>query len=198
MSSAKHLLKMIKRIDYRNMFKITKTLSKKIRKPFLFVLLDIIYCGIAYQAGYYDYQEFEFYNLNRKQRKTYLTRGKNIEIVKRFNDKSSFYKFDNKIEFNKLFNKFLKRDWLYLSNNNIDDFVSFIKSHDYIIVKPIDSAGGKGIEKFTYTTDSEAEKLYSKLLGNNQLLVEEGITQDEKMNVLYDKSVNTLRIFTFY
>lgn len=192
-----YLVKRIIHLDYSNMFKIAKFISKKTKKNRFLIILDMIYCGLVYQAGYYDYQEFEFYNLNKAERKTYLTRGKNNEIVRLFNDKSYFHSFENKIEFNKIFDKYLKRDWLYL-NNNIDEFVNFFKSHNAIIVKPIDSAGGNGVEKFVYTTDKEAYTLYNKLVENKQLLIEECINQHTDMSSLYDKSVNTLRMFTFY
>lgn len=191
-----YLIKRIIHLDYKNMFKIAKSISQKTGKNRFLLLLDIIYCGFCYQAGYYDYQEFEFYNLNKKERKTYLTRGKNNEIVRRFNDKSFFYKFENKVEFNKLFNKYLKRDWLYL-DNNMDEFIQFLKSHDAIIAKPIDATGGNGVEKFSFVSDDEAKKLYHKLLENKQFLIEDCIKQHEDLNTLYGNSVNTMRMFTF-
>ena len=193
-----YLIKRIIHLDYKNMFRIAKSISKKTGKNKFILLLDIIYCGIAYQAGYYDYQEFEFYNLNMKERKTYLTRGKNNEIVRAYNNKSYFHNFENKIEFNRIFNKYLKRDWLLSDNNSIYEFIDFFKTHNPIIVKPIDSSGGEGIEKFIYTNDDEAKKLYYKLIENKQLLVEDCIKQHKDMNSLYENSVNTLRLFTFY
>ena len=192
-----YLFKRILRLDYANMFRIIKSIHKKTGKSSIIILFDIIHCGLAYQAGYYDYQEFEFYNLNKEQRKTYLTRGKNNEIVRRFNDKSSFHKFENKVEFNKIFEKYLKRNWLYL-DNNLDEFVAFFKKHTAIIVKPVDATGGNGVEKFIYSNDEDAKSLYSKLVENKQLLVEECIKQHPEMSRLYEKSVNTLRMFTFF
>ena len=192
-----YLFKRIIHLDYTNMFKIAKAISKKTGKNRLFIILDMIYCGFCYQAGYYDYQEFEFYRLNKNERKTYLTRGKNNEIVRLFNNKSFIYKFENKIEFNTIFNKYLKRDWLFI-DNNMDEFVKFFSSHGSIIVKPIDATGGKGVEKFSFVNDDDAKQLYNTLIEHKQLLVEECIKQHKEMSKLYDKSVNTLRMFTFY
>lgn len=197
MHKIKYLIQRIFKLDYANMFKIAKAIHKKTKTPTFFIVIDMIYCGFAYQAGYYDYQEFEFYNLNRKERKTYLTRGKNNEIVRRFNDKNYFHCIDNKIEFLTNFAKYVKRDWIYLHDNNVDEFVEFFAKHKNIIVKPVDLGGGKGIEKLTFTTKEEAKELYSTLIKNEQLLAEECIKQHKDMNVLYDKSVNTLRMFTF-
>lgn len=198
MGKIKYLFKRILKMDYKNMFKIAKAISKKTKKNTLLIVLDMIRCGIKYQAGYYDYQEFEFYNLNKEERKTYLTRGKNNEIVKKFNDRTSFHKFEDKAEFNSIFNKYLNRNWMVLNDNNYSDFENFLKDNKAIIVKPIDDEGGNGVEKFVYSDELDCKKLYTKLIENGQLLIEECIKQHEDMNVLYDKSVNTMRMFTFY
>ncbi len=196
MKKFRYLIKRIFRLDYSNMFKIINSINKKTGKNKILLFLDIIKCGLVYQAGYYDYQEFEFYNLNKQERKTYLTRGKNNEIVGTYNDKSFFHKFENKIEFNKIFNDYLKRDWMFLENNK-DEFIMFFKNHKAIIVKPIDATGGNGVEKFEYTSDEQASILYDTLIQNKQLLVEDCIIQHPDMNSLYEKSVNTMRMFTF-
>lgn len=198
MEKIKYLFKRILKLDYSNIIKIAKAVSKKTNKNLLFILFDMTKCGLKYQAGYYDYQEFEFYNLNKEQRETYLTRGKNNEIIKKFNDKSKFYIFDNKEEMYKIYNKFLKRQWMVLNENNYNDFLDFFKQNKVIIVKPIDGEGGKGIEKYEYINDEESKIVYSSLLFKKQLLVEQCIKQHPDMNKLYNKSVNTLRMFTFY
>ena len=60
----------------------------------------MIICALKYGAAFYDYQEFEFYNLNSKQRKTYLTRSINNKIVKAYNNKDFWYIFNDKFIFN--------------------------------------------------------------------------------------------------
>ena len=57
---------------------------------------------------------------------------------------------------------------------------------------------GKGVEKYNYNNVLNIKELYEKLVFNNQLLIEECIDQHKDMNKLYDKSVNTMRMFTFY
>ncbi len=154
----------------------------------------MIYCAFKYQAGYYDYLEFEFYNLNSKQRKTFLTRGINNEIVYKYNDKRFFDLIDNKIKFNKMFDKYLKRDWIYLKE--IKQLEKFIKGKEYIIVKPVDGEGGQGVNKLK--TNVDINELYKSLIKNKQLLIEEVIVQDKRLDKLYSESVNTIRIFTFF
>ena len=185
-------------MDFKNMFKISRKVAKKAHKLTIYILIDMIICGFKYGAGYYDYQEFEFYNLTKEERKTYLTRTKNNQIVKTYNDKSLFYKFDNKEEFNNIFKKFLKRDFIVINENSYKEFTKFIEKHNPIIVKPIDGSGGKGVEKYEIDEDSNTKALFNTLLIRKQLLIEECITQHEDINKLYADSVNSLRIFTFF
>lgn len=183
-------------MDYKNMFKVAKKVSKKAKKPFIVIFIDIIYCGFKYQAGYYDYQEFEFYLLNKEQRKTYLTRGINNSLVNKYNNKEYWYILQDKIEFNKRFNKYLKRDWLDLRESSLEDFIKFCSNKEYIIAKELDNCGGKGIDKIK--VDKNIKEIYDKLKDNKQYLVEEMIKQNSKVSKLYSGSVNTLRLFTFF
>ena len=197
MGKIMYLTKRIINMDHKGMFDAAKMVSQKTGKPYYKVLSDIIYCGLKYQAGYYDYIEFEFYLLNKEQRKTYLTRGINNQIVKKYNNKDYFYKFDDKIEFNKIFNNYLKRDWIYLREVKGDKFAEFLKGKKAIIVKPIDGHGGVGIEKININRNTDGKKLYRNLRKTGQVLVEDFVKQHDDMNKLYKNSVNTLRMFTF-
>lgn len=194
MNKLKYILKCLKTLDYKNMFKIAKKISKKEHKLFIVILIDIVICGIKYGAGYYDYQEFEFYLLNKEERKTYLTRAKNNSIVRRYNKKEDFYLLDDKVLFNEKFKDFLGRD--YLKVDNFDDFKSFTSKHKEFIAKPIDGCGGKGIMK--YEVDDNVEELFKVINILNQTLIEEVIKQHDEISKIYDGSVNTLRLFTFY
>ena len=196
MKKIKFLLKAIIHMDYKNMFKVAKKVSKKAKKPFIVIFIDIIYCGFKYQAGYYDYQEFEFYLLNKEQRKTYLTRGINNSLVNKYNNKEYWYILQDKIEFNKRFNKYLKRDWLDLRESSLEEFIKFCSNKEYIIAKELDNCGGKGIDKIK--VDKNIKEIYDKLKDNKQYLVEELIVQNSKVSKLYSGSVNTLRLFTFF
>ena len=58
-------------------------------------------------------------------RATVITRGINNSIVKKYNDKNYIECFENKVLFNKLFNKYLNRDWLYLKEASLEDFKKY-------------------------------------------------------------------------
>ena len=77
-------LKCIKNMNLSNMINIVDKIHKKTNIDKHFLIMDMIICSNKYGTGYYDYQEFEFYNLNKTERKTYLTRVKNNAIVKKY------------------------------------------------------------------------------------------------------------------
>lgn len=196
MGSIGYKLKCLKNLNVNTMIEVVDNICKKTKLSKNYLMMDMIICANKYGTGYYDYQEFEFYNLNKLERKTYLTRVKNNAIVKKFNNKEYFKCFDDKYEFNKIFNKYLKREWLVL-NNNYDEFVTFCSNKKEIIVKPLDGCGGQGVELIKINQKT-LKNTYNKLIKNNQILIEEKIIQNKELSKLNKSSVNTLRIVTYF
>lgn len=194
MSKIIYLIKRVFTMDYQKMFTVLQRLHIKTGKSYLFLVFDIFMCGIKYQAGYMDYELFAMYELSSEQRETILTRGKNNDLIRKYNHPDYRDLFSNKGKFNERFDTYLKREWMIL-NDNCEEFEQFIKGKKEIIAKPIQGTCGKGVEKIVL---SEHTDLYSELLSKNLRLVEEVITQDKKMNQLYDGAVNTIRFVSIY
>ena len=198
MKRLKYILKKLRTLDYKNMIYVAGKVSKKTGKIRFFVLLDMIHCALVYGSGYMDYFEFEFYLLNKSERATYITSNVNNNIIKKYNDPKYNYIFDDKAVFNDTFKSFLKRDYINLEHLMYDDFVKFVKNKKKIVVKPLNECGGKGVQIISIDKKSDLEKIFNSLIRNKQFLVEDYINQCKQMSSLYNKSVNTLRILTFY
>ena len=196
MNKIKYLIRRIREMDFKNMIAQAKVVRERCGRPVLFTLVDMTYCGFKYLAGYMDYVVFEFYKLKAAQRKTQVTRGINNNLVKELNDKNSWYKFDKKDEFNRIFEDCLKRDWLDLSTASNEELYAFLEKHPEMIVKPRDGACGKGVEKLCISDYSSPEAFREACLKNEQPLLEEIIIQHSKMNEMFPKSVNTVRMVT--
>ncbi len=195
MGKVTYLMKRIKNMSFNNMFKTVDLVHEKTNKPKIFIFFDIVKCGIKYQAGYVDYNLYEMYKMNGRERKTVITRGINNNIIKKYNDMSYAYKFEDKALFNKLFDKYMNREWIYLKEASIEDFKKYLKGKKEVIVKPLSLSCGKGVEKIK-VNEKEAESLYNKLLETDQTLVEDVAIQNKVINDLYPLSVNTIRIVT--
>lgn len=195
MSKIKYLFKRILKMNYKKFFDTINLVHKRSNKNRIFIFFDIIVCGFKYQAGYMDYNLFEMYNMNSKERKTIITRGINNSFIKKYNDQSKIYKFEDKVEFNKIFDKYLNREWIYLCEASLDDFKKYVKNKEKIIVKPIDASCGKGIEVIN-PKNHDLEELYNTLIKNGQVLAEDIVKQNKVISDIYPHSVNTLRVVT--
>ena len=91
--------RVIKGASFGKFFKVLDEAHKRSKKNKVFLFFDIINCMIRYNAGYNDYVIFEFWDLNHKQRDTYLTRFRSKKFMLFMNDHDYAHYFDNKNEF---------------------------------------------------------------------------------------------------
>ena len=102
MSRLGFFAKRLVRMDWKKMWETTGLLKERSGKSRLWLLSDMLRCGIRFNAGYMDYKIAAMYNLNDEQKKTVITRGISNSIVRRMNDKAYWHFFDDKTEFNTL------------------------------------------------------------------------------------------------
>lgn len=197
MPSIKYLIGRVANMNYKRMFSKINSIHKKTHKSRLAIFNDMRECAIKYGAGYMDYDLFEMYNLTPEERDTYLTRGRNNDLVVKYNNPEYTHFFHNKNEFNQKFNKYLQRDWLDISSSSKKEVLSFIKNHSEFMVKPTDGTCGHGIEKIITKDYANAEEIYTKLNNTTtNYILEEVIIQDKRLDKLCPTSINTVRVIT--
>ena len=197
MGNLKYMFKRLKTMDKKAMFDKIDSIHEKTGKSKIYLFFDMITCARKYGAGYMDYDLFEMYNLNAKQRDTYLTRGRNNAIVAKYNDKAYFHVFENKDEFNTLFKDYIKRDWIKVKDMPKESVIAFIERHPQFMAKPVDGGCGHGIEKINAENYSSLDEVYSKLTeGNNNFELEEIIKQHPDVSKIYPDAINTVRVVT--
>lgn len=192
-----YVLKRIKSMDKKAMLSAINAVHKETGMSRLKIFNDMRQCAVKYGAGYMDYNLFEMYNLTPEQRDTYLTRGRNNELVVKYCDKSKLHAFMNKDEFNNIFNEYIKRDWLKVNEVSKEEIEEFTKKHGIFMLKPIDGGCGKGIEKINVADYSDFDALYKYLNENGQnAIIEELIVQDSSVAKINPYSINTVRVVT--
>lgn len=196
MNKLKFFFNRIFKMDYKRFSDTLKYIRKASEKPYISLLPDMLACAIRYNAGYMDYKIAHMWELNRSQRKSVITRGISNEIVHKYNDKEAWHFFDNKFEFNRLFKKWVNRDYMYFSDDvSKDELQKFVKGKKSLFVKPLFGSSGVGVEKFEGES-LDVDKLYQSLIRKSPAIIEETVIQHEKMASLNPSSVNTLRIAT--
>lgn len=183
-------------MNYKAMFGKAKEVHKRCKKPTLFILTDMIWCGFKYGAGYMDYTVLEFYLMNSAQRDTFMTRGRSNTLVKAMNKREDWHYLEDKREFLRLFADSLNREWADLEAVSAEEFAEFCRGKNKIMAKVIDGDGGKGVDMVEITPQTDCTALYSELKDKKQTLVEDYIIQHPDIMNIYAGSVNTLRIVT--
>jgi hypothetical protein len=180
------------------MVRIAGKISAEYKVPRVFILVDMVVCSVLFYAGYYDYHEWDFNLMNLRQRRTFLTRPQANQLTLRLNKREFSHIFTNKAEFNKRFDKYIGREWLDVRETTTEELRAFVTRHGKVMLKDPVNLGGYGLEKREAATIDDYEVFREQLLGNNQFLVEEFITQHPELMRLSPKSVNTLRIITYF
>lgn len=198
MKRIKYYIRRLKGLDTKNMWLTAKKISKETKKSAIFILIDMIWCSIKYQAGYNDYYEYQFYLLNAQQRKTFITVGIANSIILKYNDKKSWEKFSVKSNFNEIFKEFLGRDHIDLRENSNERVIDFLKKHKKIVAKVTDSLMGNGIEAFVTSEIEDFNLFIESRKKSKQYLLESYFEQHPLMKSLHPSSVNTVRVITFF
>ncbi|MBR4178350.1 MAG: hypothetical protein IKR57_03270 [Bacilli bacterium] len=196
MSLKSYMVRKVKAIDKEKLNKLASDIAKRNNKSVGYVKRDMIKNFIRYGIGYTDYLKGDYINLTKEQKKTYVTTKSFYRLLAYLNNPKYDATMSDKIVFNKIFNKYLGREWIDLRNSSIDDFKKFIKGKDVIFAKPPTDFGGHGIRKIETKDIKNIEELYKELLKKKINLIEEAIVQHKELDKLNPYAVNSFRIVT--
>ena len=193
-----YFLARLRRLDLKNMVRIAGKISAEYHRPRIVIMADMALCAVRFYAGYYDYHEWDFNLLSWKQRKTYLTRPQANQLTLRYNNLDFAHLFRNKVEFNRLFSEYIGREWIDVREVSTAELKAFFLKHKQVFLKDPVNLGGYGLEKIVAADVDDYEALRLRLLERKQFLAEQFITQHPELMRLSPKSVNTLRIITYF
>ena len=180
------------------MVRIAGKISAEYKTPRVFILLDMAVNSVVNNAGYYDYHEWDFNLMNWRERKTFLTRPQANQLTLKLNDLAFKNNFSDKVAFNKKFQKYVGREWLDLRETTTEELREFVTRHGAVMLKDPVNLGGYGLEKLEVSGVNDWDALRERLLANRQVLVEEFVEQHPELDRLSPKSVNTLRVITYF
>ena len=107
-----YLFRVLKGGSFKRFKDVVNRTHSKCGQNRIKTVLDMLWCFVRYGAGVHDYLIFAFYDMNGRQRDTYITRLRNKRMLEMVNDESKSYIFNRKDVFNKLYKDFLHRDFL--------------------------------------------------------------------------------------
>lgn len=196
MADKGYIFKVLAHASFGKMKNVIKAVHKKSGKNSISIFFDMLWCAKRYGAGYYDYQIFAFYNLNKEQRKTFVTRLISKKFNTYMNDLEYDHLFNNKDEFNVLFKDYIGRGFLELEKATKDEVKDFVSTREYIFCKMKDLECGHGCERLKISDFADFEALYDYLTDKKFCTIEDNIVQHPALSKLYSNAVNSLRIIT--
>ena len=180
------------------MVRIAGKISAEYGTPRALILADMAINSVVNNAGYYDYHEWDFNLMNWKQRKTFLTRPQANQLTQKLNDIAFKNNFSDKVAFNRRFAKYVGREWLDVRETTPAQLADFVRKHGAVMLKDPINLGGYGLEKQDASSIEDYEAFHAQLLRSGQVLVEEFVEQHPDLARLSPKSVNTLRVITYF
>ena len=183
--------------NYKRFLNRLKEVAKHENKSYIGMIFDTVYCVFRYGLGLTDYLSFQIYNKTAKERKEYVGTRMENKFYEKVSPSEYKAKFSMKPTFLHDFKQYVKRGYFVPKEGNYDEFISFINKHSTFMSKPLDGLGGKGVNKEN-VVDIEDKKAYYEKLLENHMFLEEVVLQHPELNKLCAKSVNTMRIMTFY
>lgn len=196
MEKLRYLTRVISGIRFDKLNRVLEKIKEKSGQGKVYTFFDILVCAAKYGAGYYDYLMFGFYDMNGRQRDTYLTRVRNKKIMDLMNDPAFSDEFDDKLRFNKTFAAYLGRKTLNGETVTEEELAEFLRGQEAIFAKINHGDCGRGVEKL-YVKDFDSPAAMLAYIREHGLVVlEHVLPQHEDMARLHPSSVNTMRILT--
>jgi len=191
-----YYLRVLKGASFDKFKKVLNNAHERSGKSKISIFFDMINCTLRYGAGYNDYVIFEFWDLNHKQRDTYLTRMRSKKFIMFMNDHDYAPLFDNKNEFNEKFKDFIGRECLDLETATDDEIREFYNTRTKTFAKMKDLACGIGCELLKKEDFDDADAFLGYIKEKGFATVEDVIENHPDIAKIYPFSVNTMRMIT--
>ncbi|MDR1355695.1 MAG: hypothetical protein LBJ43_05515 [Propionibacteriaceae bacterium] len=191
-----YVLQRMRNMDWAGPWRVAAKVRDRSGKNRLLALSDILWCGLIYQAGYWDYDVFQMERTNARQRATFVTRGMNNQLVKKLCDSAYFDVMRDKAQFYERFGNYLGRRWTRVESLSDAEFVAWLGDVAEVVAKPLGGMCGKGVERLRVADFSSASALLAYLKEQEFWTVEVVLQQHPELDKLYPGAINTVRIVT--
>lgn len=162
------------------------------------VLADMLWSAARHDVAFQDYVDYDFAMLTKDERATFMTHPVSMQLAARFARRDKRVLFENKIEFNKVFAEFLKRDWMVVATGGADAVREFAQKHGTIIAKVPVSHMGLGVRRYHAADVTDWEAFHRGLIERDELLLEQVIEQHADLAAVCPGTVNTTRVTAFF
>jgi len=187
-----------RRIDVGSVIERAKEASTQHGKALPLVVADMLYQAGVKNVGFQDYIDYDFAILTPAERATYMTHPVSNQISQKYDHPDYRGLFQDKVEFDKTFSDFLRRDWMVLDADNADELRAFTERLGTIVTKEPVGQAGTGVHRYHAADVEDWSTFHRGLLERGEILVEEVIRQHDDLAAVCPGTVNTTRVTAFF
>jgi hypothetical protein len=195
---SKYLVYYFKKLDYTNFWILFKSIKANHNFSSLGLWSDILVSSYKYNIGLMDYFIFSFYNKSKLERSKWVGTGMKYEFDLKMNPQNTRYILENKLEFYKAYEPFIKHKFCSISDikNQLENANQvFDNPSGKIVIKNSKGQCGWDVEvvnqsDFTLTT------LFDYMSSKKFDLAEEFVQQHPEIQTLSSSGLNTVRFMT--
>lgn len=183
--------------DYASVTERARFTARTHGKSYPLVFADMLWSAARHRVGFNDYVEFDFAILSRAERATWVTSPLALELSNRYDDPAHVHHFHHKVDFNRVFDRFLGRDWLELTPGGAAELEEFARRHPVFIAKVPVSKSGAGVRRYRAEDVADWTAFHADLIAKDEILIEESIVQHTDLEAIAPGTANTTRVTTF-
>lgn len=178
------------RTNRKKVYDTAACIAKEISKPTVFVVIDILFCGIKYGCFYTEYENLSFYNKSKEERSKYFCVFQEYKLADKINKKEYRNIFHNKITFLRNFSTYVKRDWICTEDTD-EKITKFLLNNrgKNVVLKYAMGDSGKEIMVYSVPWNITVMHFLDYMQKNNFNLAEEWIINHPDMAKLNEASV---------
>ena len=194
--TGKWLRRKIKNIDNDRLNKHLDVMVEESGKSRLAIRWAIFWSFLTRGTSYTDFFRCNFLELTSAEKDTFFTARSFYKFVNTINPHEYEAIFHDKLVFNAVFAKYLKREYINLRTCSTEELERFLSGKDIVFAKPPTGEGGHDIEKIEVASIEDIAAFHSECAQKGLWLLEEAIIQHKDLNEINPNVVNSFRIVT--
>lgn len=187
-----------RRIDVGSVVERAKEASAQHGKSLPLVVADMLFQAGVKNVGFQDYIDYDFAILTPAERATYMTHPVSNQISQKYDHPDYRGLFQDKVEFDRTFSDFLRREWMVVDTGNADELRAFTERLGTIVTKEPVGQAGTGVHRYHAAEVEDWAQFHRGLLERGEILVEEVIRQHDDLAAVCPGTVNTTRVTAFF
>ena len=183
--------------DLKNVDKTIRRITKRSKKSYLNILIDIYTCYIKYSITFDEYEKLKFETVKKDKRDTFVGKIRKEYINKHLIDKHALSLLNNKTKFNIKFDKYLNREIINIKDISYKEYEDFVKDKKEITCR-CESPDEERTMMFNLKDYRSPAFILDKINSNKLYYMEATHKQNKVLDKINKNNLTVISIVTVY